>query len=130
MALAIASVLGIGGAAYLGVKTLAPWLIEDIRFLKKFKIALNQYYAKAKDEIFFIDLFEETVKNCPDKVMLLYEDQSYTYQEVNERANKVGHTLLNEGLKKGDVIALMMQNVPEFIWIYLGKSESILYFTE
>ena len=59
--------------------------------------------------------FEKAVKKNPQGIALLFEDQRYTYQELNAWANQLGHYLLSLGAKKGDVIAVMLENRPELI---------------
>ena len=53
--------------------------------------------------------------------MVLYEEESYTFEQVNKRANQVANFALESGLKRGDVVALMIQNEPAYVWTYLGK---------
>ena len=68
-----------------------------------------------------IDFFEDNVKRLPNKKMVLYEEESYTFEQVNKRANQVANFALESGLKRGDVVALMIQNEPAYVWTYLGK---------
>lgn len=57
--------------------------------------------------------FEKAVKRNPDGFALLFEDQKYTYTALNEWANQLGHYYLSLGAKKGDVIAVMIENRSE-----------------
>ena len=59
--------------------------------------------------------FEKAVKRNPQGSALLFEDQKYTYQQLNEWANQIGHFYLALGARKGDVIAVMIENRPELI---------------
>ncbi len=59
--------------------------------------------------------FEKAVKRNPQGIALLFEDQSYSYQALNEWANQIAHYYLSLGAKKGDVIAVMVENRPELI---------------
>ena len=59
--------------------------------------------------------FEKAVKRNPQGIALLFEDQSYSYQALNEWANQIAHYYLSLGAKKGDVIAVMIENRPELI---------------
>lgn len=59
--------------------------------------------------------FEKAVKRNPQGIALLYEEQSYSYQALNEWANQIAHYYLSIGAKKGDVIAVMVENRPELI---------------
>ena len=55
-----------------------------------------------------------------DNVAILYEDEKITYKQLQERANKVGNTLLNLGIGHYDLVCLLSENRPEFIYIYCG----------
>ncbi|KAK8294536.1 hypothetical protein V6Z12_D05G005800 [Gossypium hirsutum] len=46
----------------------------------------------------------------------------YTYAEVHLTARKVATGLNNLGIQQGDVIMLLLQNSPEFIFAFLGAS--------
>ncbi|MEC8568039.1 MAG: AMP-binding protein, partial [Pseudomonadota bacterium] len=59
--------------------------------------------------------FEKVVKRNPQGIALLFEDQSYSYQALNEWANQIAHYYLSIGAKKGDVVAVMVENRPELI---------------
>ena len=59
--------------------------------------------------------FEKAVKRNPQGIALLFEAQSYSYRALNEWANQIAHYYLSLGAKKGDVIAVMVENRPELI---------------
>ena len=55
-----------------------------------------------------------------DKECLIYEDERYTYKEVFEKSAQTGNALIQAGIKKGDRVAICMQNNPEFVYSYFG----------
>ena len=59
--------------------------------------------------------FEKAVKRNPDGMALLFEEQKYTYTELNQWANQISHYYLSLGAKKGDVIAVMIENRSELV---------------
>lgn len=59
--------------------------------------------------------FEKAVKRNPDGMALLFEDERYSYQELNEWANQIAHFYLSLGARKGDVIAVMVENRSELL---------------
>ncbi|WOE30557.1 MULTISPECIES: long-chain-acyl-CoA synthetase [unclassified Acinetobacter] len=59
--------------------------------------------------------FEKAVRRNPTGYALKFEQQQFTYAELNQWANQIAHFYLSLGLQKGDVIAIMMQNRPELI---------------
>ena len=59
--------------------------------------------------------FERTVKRNPYGDALLFEDQRFSYQELNNWANQIAHYFLSIGIQKGDVITVLIENRPELI---------------
>lgn len=55
-----------------------------------------------------------------DRPALIQDDRSISYRQFNEQANRVAHFLLAQGIKRGDVVALMMENRPEFLICAVG----------
>ncbi len=70
----------------------------------------------------YSDLLAPHVEGRPDAPALIGESGSLSWRELDEYANRVAHWALGEGLGRGDVVALMMENRPEFIGIWLGLS--------
>jgi amino acid adenylation domain-containing protein/thioester reductase-like protein len=60
-------------------------------------------------------LFEEQVKKNEDKLAVVFEDENLTYNELNMKANQLSHYLIENGIKKGDVIALMLDKSIEYM---------------
>lgn len=54
---------------------------------------------------------------------LLFEDRRYSYAELNAAVNQAARALEGIGVKHGDVIALMMDNRPEYIFAVLGANK-------
>ena len=55
-----------------------------------------------------------------DKEFLIYDSERFLYKDVIAKAAQVGNALVSEGIKKGDRVAICMQNNPEFIFAYMG----------
>ena len=66
-------------------------------------------------------LFAETqaIKN-PQGIALLCEDETITWQALNEQANRVASKLKADGIEKGDCVSLFMQNRISFVASMLG----------
>jgi len=54
-----------------------------------------------------VELFEERVKQNPNKTALIYNDQEISYQTLNEKSNQLAHTLKEKGIGSGKVVALL-----------------------
>ncbi|WP_111656905.1 long-chain-acyl-CoA synthetase [Isoalcanivorax indicus] len=64
--------------------------------------------------------FQLAVNNNPEGVALMFEDQRFSYRELNAWANRVAHALAARGLRKGDTVAVAIENRPELIATVLG----------
>ena len=69
------------------------------------------------------DLFEETAHKYADKVAIIFEEERWTFQQLDEYANRVANYFLGLGLRKGDVVALYMENCPEYVGTWLGLAK-------
>ncbi len=70
------------------------------------------------------DVLKRSASNFPDKSALIFDDQRIDYRNLNIRVNCLSNSLLNMGLKKGDRIAVLLHNCPEFIEIYFACAKS------
>lgn len=61
------------------------------------------------------ELFRRNVMDYPEKPYLIINDTELTYSTVNSLANGLANYLLSIGLKKGDRVALMMPNIPQYV---------------
>ncbi|MBV7698128.1 amino acid adenylation domain-containing protein [Streptomyces sp. TRM70350] len=55
------------------------------------------------------ELFEQRVRAHPDRVAAVHGDRSWTYGELNARANQLARALLEEGLGREDVVAVVTE---------------------
>ncbi|MCS4249697.1 long-chain-acyl-CoA synthetase [Pseudomonas sp. BIGb0164] len=67
--------------------------------------------------------FEQATLRNPDGVALLYADTCLTYREANGRANRIAHYLHDQGIRKGDVVALFIENRPELLLSVLAVAK-------
>ncbi|MFM7069749.1 MAG: AMP-binding protein, partial [Actinomycetes bacterium] len=45
------------------------------------------------------DLFEHTVDAVPDRLCVVDGDRKFTFAELDERANRIGHWLADQGVE-------------------------------
>ncbi len=67
--------------------------------------------------------FEEVCRQYPDNRALVYDDQTITYTELNRAVNALAHHFKTLGLRKGDKVALMLPNCPEFVVTYFAAQK-------
>jgi fatty-acyl-CoA synthase len=66
------------------------------------------------------DILERWARDRPDNVSIVFEDKTYTYRDLEENARRYAHWARSLGLKHGDVVALLMENRPEYIFAWSG----------
>ncbi len=60
-------------------------------------------------------LFEEQVEKTPNAVAVVYEDESLTYQQLNERANQLAHYLQTLGVGAEVLVGICVERSPLMI---------------
>src|SRR5688572_11541976 len=63
----------------------------------------------------FADVWEMAADACGDREALVCGAQRRTYAQLEERANRLAHHLLAEGVVPGDHVALYLENCPEYL---------------
>ncbi|MFH1102427.1 MAG: AMP-binding protein [Pseudomonadota bacterium] len=56
----------------------------------------------------------------PQKPAILYEGREITYEDLNHRADRTACWFQSIGIEKGDRVAVMLENCPEFMEIYIA----------
>nr|AKN21615.1 slc27a-1 [Schmidtea mediterranea] len=69
------------------------------------------------------DIFEKTVQRKSSHIAFLFEDEQWTFSDVDMYANKIANYLLKLGVKSGDTIALFMESRPAYVAIWMGISK-------
>lgn len=65
-------------------------------------------------------LIERAASFLPEKIAVFGSHQHYTYKELNKRANQLSQYLLSKGLKKGEIVAIIMDRSIDTIVAILG----------
>lgn len=98
-----------------------PGVIKD---LPKIATALYYNFTVNPDTTISIgDIFLKAVKKYPNHFCVYYEDQRWTYREFNEWINRLAHHFIQLGFKKGDVVAVLMENRPEILVISMALAK-------
>jgi len=74
------------------------------------------------------DLAEHAIDAVPDRVALICGDEQLTYAQLEEKANRLAHYLIDRGVKKDDKVGLYCRNRIEIVIAMLGiiKAGAIL----
>lgn len=65
-------------------------------------------------------LIEDAAQNYADKPAFISDNQRINYGQLNRSINAVAHLLKQTGIEKGDKVALMLPNIPEFVYCYFA----------
>ena len=89
---------------------------------------LSRGYARIlayrRDQLYSVaDMLEERAADAATRAFIIFEGRELTFAAMNALANRVAHTALAAGLVPGDVVALMMDNRPEFPMVWLGLAK-------
>ncbi|MGF6207368.1 long-chain-acyl-CoA synthetase [Pseudomonas frederiksbergensis] len=67
--------------------------------------------------------FEQATLRNPDGFALLQDAVALTYTQVNQWANRIAHHLIDQGIGKGDVVAIFIENRPELLVTILAVAK-------
>ncbi len=71
-------------------------------------------------EFSFTDITRRTFEELPEKLALAFYGTEITYGELDKLSNEFAHMLIENGMKKGDVLGINIANIPEYIIGILG----------
>ena len=61
------------------------------------------------------DLLEQWVAKTPDAPAIYFEDRVLSWKEMDQGACRVARWAMAQGIGKGDAVAILMENRPDFI---------------
>ncbi len=98
---------------------------RSIDLTPKEEEVMERYYAELerskKESLIGIgNIIENPSKTMPKKNALLFEDRSWTWEQFNKESNAYANFFAKLGLNPGDVVALILENSPEYLFIVTG----------
>lgn len=101
--------------------------VEDIDILcdsdKQSIESINNTYLKIDYNQTPINMFKIQVKQNSDKIALVCNENKYTYKELDEITNRFANFLISKGLKKSDVVGIMLQRNENIVISMLACSK-------
>jgi long-chain acyl-CoA synthetase len=67
-----------------------------------------------------VDTFNETTDKWKNKTAIVFYGKKMNYQEIRDQVDRFAAALADLGVKKGDKIALLLLNSPQFMIAYFG----------
>jgi long-chain acyl-CoA synthetase len=71
----------------------------------------------------FGEVLEETAQRIPQKTALIFRDRRMSFQELNLCSIRLANFLINQGLSKGERVAIFLPNSLDFVISYFGISK-------
>jgi acyl-CoA synthetase (AMP-forming)/AMP-acid ligase II len=68
-------------------------------------------------------LVEKRARRGPADLALAYRDERFSWAQVDERASRYAGWFRSLGIGRGDVVALVMNNRPDYLFIIMGLSK-------
>ena len=89
-----------------------PWLNN---YDKGVPVTLQPYLQQT-----MIDVVRETVTLRPDHMALYFKGTKISYAQLDQLSDQFANGLIAMGIKKGDRVALVMPNIPQFVIAEFG----------
>ncbi|WP_213308473.1 long-chain-acyl-CoA synthetase [Paraburkholderia sacchari] len=102
---------------------LGPWPTREETQAKLDRRSAAAARHRASQTYCTAERIEESAARYADRPCLIYGETRYNYAQANAMINRVAHLLHEEGVKCGDVVALAVENRPEFFFLWLGLSK-------
>ncbi|HEX3429911.1 MAG TPA: long-chain-acyl-CoA synthetase [Rhizomicrobium sp.] len=67
-----------------------------------------------------VDIVEGWARRTPDAPGIMFADRTISYAALNRSADRVAHWARTNGIRRGDCVALLMENRPEYVVAWLG----------
>lgn len=105
---------------YVLYKTLPRDLLGAYRFLQ---VNVLLWWWE-KREYTVTKVFSKYAAAHPKKIAYIFEDKKWTYEELEHFSNRIGRYFRTRPFSHFDSIAVVMENCPEYIGIWLGLSKA------
>jgi long-chain acyl-CoA synthetase len=66
------------------------------------------------------DMLQDSCNRYPDNILIIYNGRRLSYEQLRRSVNAFGNALKGLGIKKGDTVAIMLPNIPEFVISYFA----------
>jgi crotonobetaine/carnitine-CoA ligase len=70
------------------------------------------------------ELLESQAEKYQDKVFLYFEEEKITYRDFDETVSRVANGFKRLGIKKGEMVAIMLPNSSEFLYSWMGLNRN------
>ena len=82
--------------------------------------ALTGFLALPTSKTSIGKVFQDRAARYGDRVFIRFGDEKVTYREANETANRYAAVLADKGVRRGDVVGIMLRNSPNAVLMMLA----------
>ncbi|WP_195576560.1 non-ribosomal peptide synthetase [Paenibacillus sp. 1001270B_150601_E10] len=75
----------------------------------------NQTVVSYPKDQTILQLFEEQARQNPEALAIVYEQETWTYRQLNEQANRLAHYMMQKGIARESIVGLWMQHSIEAV---------------
>ncbi|XP_062448993.1 long-chain fatty acid transport protein 5 isoform X2 [Rhea pennata] len=104
----------------------APYLWADAAALAGVLLASLrcEWRLVRRPPVTLLDVFQAHVRRQPRRPLLLFQDELYTYEDVERRSARVARALERRlALCRGQVVAVFLPNCPTYVWTWLALAK-------
>ena len=95
------------------------WRKRNRAFIQKHQEVIEEVQKMPfENKISWGTILERNAREYPNNRAILFEDTVLTYKEFNESVNRYANCFISLGLKKGDVVEIMMTNRTELLILF------------
>ncbi|WLI79036.1 amino acid adenylation domain-containing protein [Kosakonia sp. H02] len=91
----------------------APSLLNDNEYQQLTQINKKTFHPAAT--LTLTERFEKQVRITPQAPALYYQNSVLTYSQLNDRINQMSHYLLGQGVRSGEIIALLLPRTENIV---------------
>ena len=100
------------------IVTRLPGLLMDAPVI--LRGALTGFPARRSAKTSIGKVFQDCAARYSDRVFIRFDDQTLTYRQANETANRYAAVLTTRGVGRGDVVGIMLTNSPRAVLLMLA----------
>ncbi|XP_039571655.1 very long-chain acyl-CoA synthetase-like [Passer montanus] len=103
-----------------------PFLREDLAFfatMARSSLRCRRRLA-GRPATTLLDVFRQHARLRPRRPLLLFQDEVYTFEDVERRSNRAAWALWRRlGLRGGRTVAVFLPNEPAYLWTWLALAK-------
>ncbi len=105
------------------VTSLVGSIRRDVQYLGTGVRILMKMRSMLSDDFTAADLIEQWARRTPDAEAVRFEGRGLSYAELDAAGNRIANWAHATGIRHGDVVAVLMENRPDYMACWLGLAK-------